>query len=451
LAAGCLAVTVGGVAGIVGRLAPRAWPAAALAGAWVLLSPYAALLHVLVASEHLFLALSLGALWAGTRWLAGAPWHGGASWPWGAVAVVLASAATSTRFVGAAVVGALGVGVLVLGRGARSRKLAVAAGVAVAGLAPALVWSQATARAAGVATRTLAWHPPDRVQWRGVVETVTAWVVPADAPTAARLLAVAAVTGLVVVAGRGWWGALRPDLRGGSRVPGPGPAVAPPAEAGPWLLLATTFAVLYVLAVVATHALFDRAVPIGQRLLVPLQPPLAVTVAVGATWWWRNAAPAWPASRRRAVLVGGVVAALAVLVPLRGSWWPLVEPGRPWAPDPATTDTGRWLTARPEGAVVAANDPALAWQSSGHVAVALPVRTSAPTGIDNPRFGDDLVELRRLLAERGGVAVVYGTSAVLNPHVAGVDDLRGVGFEVVATFDDAVVLAPAWPGGDPMG
>lgn len=442
LAAACLGATVGGVAWIVARLAPRSWPAAVLAGTWVLLSPYVALLHVLVASEHLFLALSLGALWSGGRWSAGAAWRGGPSWPWGVAAVVLAAAATSTRFVGAAVVGALCLAVLAHGRGSLRWRSAVAAGVAVAGLAPALVWSQSTARAAGVATRTLAWHPPDRVQWEGVVETVTAWVVPTDAPTVVRLLVVASGVGLVLVAGRGWWLVLRSGARSGS-VGGEGSSLPPrPAEAGPWLLLSSAYVVLYLLAVVATHALFDRAVPIGQRLLVPVQPPLAVNVAVGVTWWWRAVAPAWSQRRRLASGIGGGVVALAVLVALCGSWWPLVEPGRPWAPDPAVTDTGRWLTARPEGSVVASNDPALAWQSSGHVAVALPVRTSAPTGIANPRFEDDLAELRRLLDEGGGVAVVYGTSAVLNPHVAGVADLRAAGFEVMATFADAVVLVP---------
>lgn len=423
----CLAATVGGTGWIVGRLAPRAWAAAAAAGLWVLLSPHAALLHVLVASEHLFLALALGSLWSASRWLADHPWRDGASWPWAVVAVGLATAATLTRYVGAAVVVALAVGVLVVGAGSWWRRVGRAAAVAAVGLVPALVWSQVTARQAGVATRTVAWHPPDRVQWESVVDTVVGWLVPADAATGWRVLVVAVAVGVLLVAGWGWATAVR---RG-----------APP-EARPWLVLAVTFVVGYLAVVVATHSLLDRAVPVGQRLLLPVQPPVAVTVAVGLAWAWRATAPGWAPASRRLAAAGAVVLAVAVAVPLRSTWWPLVEPGRPWPADPATTPTGRYLADVADDAVLASNDPALAWHSSGRTTIALPVRTSAPTGLDNPAFADDLDELADVLAERDGVAVVYTTSAFLNPHVASVVDLESAGFEVVATFEDAVVLAP---------
>ena len=89
--------------------------------------------------------------------------------------------------------------------------------------------------------------------------------------------------------------------------------------------------------------------------------------------------------------------------------------------------------------MLAANDPALVWASTDRAAIALPVRTYAPSGRDNPRFDAQLDELADVLG-CDGVAVVYSSSALLNPHVAGVGDLVGSGLTVVATFDDATVL-----------
>jgi hypothetical protein len=447
LAVVSLAVTVALVARITWRLAPGAWPAAAVAGLVVLLSPLVALLHVLVASEHLFLALSLGSLWcAATHFGAtGVAGRGSCPAPWaergGVAAVLLAGAATSTRFAGVAVVAALVVGELTFGAGGWRRRVAGSALVAAVGVGPAWAWSMATSRAAGVPPRDVGWHPPDREQWESVADTVLGWLAPATASTPWRVATVALALLALGAAVLGWWramGARRASAAAADRSAGSGQPA--PAEAAPWLVLATTFVVVEFGVVLATHTLADRAVPIGQRMVVPLLPPVAVTVAAGAAWWWRSVAPA--EFRRRAVMVAMAAVAVVGLAPLRSTWWSLAAPGRPW-PDPVEeTPTARWLAGLPPEAVVASNDPSLAWQSSGNFTIAVPVRRSAPTGEVNPRVAVDLVELREGLVQRHGVAVIYRSAAFFHPDAAGVGDLEAAGFDVVATFDDATVLSP---------
>ena len=444
---------------------------AAAAAGLVLVQPYLALLSVLVASELLYLPLALAALWCATRRLAGG------STRWLVAAMALGGAATLTRFIGLSVVAAVVAAELLWGPGAPGRRAVRALGAGALAALPALVWSWSVGQAAGVAVRTLAWHPPDRAQWELAVASVVEWVVPPEAPTAQRVLLVLLALDAVVLAVLGWRGrrpgtaplddADRPAATSaGAAPPGPGD-LAPSArldEGSAWLRLVGLASTLYVLALLATHTLFDRVVPVGQRLLTPLVPALAVTLAAGVARVWTTpvaggdvaagevaaGAAVRPARLRPALVVATAVVSLAgawVVVDHASAWWDLTRPGRPWPGDPAATPTAERLRQVPAEGLLASNDPALTWQTSGRFTIPVPVRESAPTGRTNERFDEDLAELGQVLRQRDGVAVLYALSSLVNPHNATVEELeRGAGLEVVATFDDAVVLAPA-PGG----
>lgn len=112
---------------------PGIWLAAALL--WVALCGTVVSMNETVWSEPLFLALSVWCLIAGERWIRGAGWR------WGLLAVALAAAALSVRYVGICLVAALGVRVLQEGGGVRR---VVGRGAAVAAsIVPMVLWYSA--------------------------------------------------------------------------------------------------------------------------------------------------------------------------------------------------------------------------------------------------------------------------------------------------------------------
>jgi len=464
LAFGALLALVGWItwslvgAGRSDRSALGAAVATAVVVVVVGIQPYLALLSVLVASEPLYVVVALAAVWCFVRWVARS--SGGPPAVDGLLvgAFALAAAGALTRFVGLSLVGALGVALVLLAGGPIGRRLLVGAGAVAAAAAPALAWTVVVGRQAGTSVRTVVWHPPDEPQWRLAASSIQEWVVPPDASTPWRAVLSVAAALAVLVSAWGWSVVIRSEGRVGL--------------ARPWVVTVALALVSYLVVVVATHSLLDRVVPIGQRLFTPIVPLVVITVVVGFAHAVARPTPtptptptepvdvdarSAPSTSTGSggsggsggrVLGGRVLGAVGlvvvgvVVIGLGGSWWNLAEPGRPWPADPATTPTGAYLNALDDDALIVANDPSLAWQTAERQTIALPVRTYAATGRPNPAFDAEVRQVGDLVRARDGVAVVYRLAAFVNPQTTTLADLESLaGLEVVATFDDAVVLA----------
>lgn len=429
VAAGAVAaLTAVLVARLVGRGTRAApWAAGAAVGL-VVVQPWFARLHAVVASEPLFLALVLAALALGAHALAEpdrSPPDRRTVPPVLAAAFVLGTVASGVRFAGVAVVVALALATALVGPGRPARRAALAGGLGALALLPSLAWSRWVEAEAGAPLRDVAWHPPGRTAWEGVASALTAWVVPPDAPTAARVVAVALAATAVAGGAWGWFRAVH-ERRA-------------PATARPWLVLVAAWSATYLGVVVATTALVDRMVPLNGRLLLPLLAPLVVTVVAGLVWLVRLAAPP---RARLPLATGAAVVVVAVVVGQAGTWRDLLADGRGFDVDPTTTASAR-LVADLDAPVLAANDPALVWRVTGRRVLALPQAVRGATGEPNPTVDEELRELGEVLAEEDGVAVVHVSAAFANPGVVGVDRLvRDAGLEVVASTDEVTVLAP---------
>ncbi|MCC5952223.1 MAG: glycosyltransferase family 39 protein [Acidimicrobiia bacterium] len=416
---------VGGVAGISTRLSGSVL-AGAVAGLLLVAQPDVLLLHLLVAAEPLFLVLLLAGTWCLARRLSGA------SGRWLVAAFALAGSAALTRYAGLPVVVAFAAAIALWDRGsARQRVLRATGGLAAA--LPTLAWSWWTSNAAGVSNRRLVVQAPDDAQWRFVVENVLRWVSPPDAVTAARAVVVGAVVVTLIGAAVALVAAgnRRSTLAGGEDPP----SADAVDEATAWLRVVAVVAPAYVAGVVATHVLFDRGVPIGGRLMVPLLPWLLPVIAVGVVRLVEAAAP-----RHQQWVTGAlVVVAAAVILPVGSGVWDVTgrDTVRPPAEQTATAD---YLRSLDTDALVVSNDPALVWFTSGQEAIPVPRRSDAPTGVANDAFDVHLAEAAALLEERAGAVVLYRTATLFGPHFARVEDFEAHGFAVVKEGDEAVVL-----------
>lgn len=434
------AVTTALVTGAVTTLTSRprsgtsagVWVVVGFAAAVLVVQPWFALVHVVVASEPLYLALSMLALVLGAKALAPqTPRRSGAasrrSEGWLAAAFLVAALCGGVRFTGVAVTAALGLGTLVYGPGPSWRRTRMAILGVVVGVVPLGWWTRFVERDAGAPIREVTWHPPGRADLELAVSEVTAWIVPRQDPTVLRVTTVLMVAGGVLLACAGWWRALRS--------PAPAPAVA-----RSWLLLAAVSGAGHLAVLLATRSLADRVVPINGRLLFPVLVPVVVSVAAGLVWWWRLAAPQRLARVGPAVV--GLVGALLVggFVVANSEGWRVAM--RADGVDPLRTPTSQTIRdlAAP---LLAANDPALAWRITGAQVIVVPSVYDNASGKPNQQLDEHLEELVEVLEERDGVVVLYDDAAFFNPGLVGVEELTGdAGMVVLAELEGATVLAP---------
>jgi len=439
-----LGVLVAAVAWATYRIG-RSLLAAAVAALVVALPVDAALLLVTVSSEPLFCALVFLSVMAAVRYLVG----GGPAWM--AATFALAGAATLTRYAGVAVIAGLA---LALGRftpvapEARSRwTRVVPLGAGALAVLPAVAWSVWTSRAAGVPTRLVGWHPPGRAQWDYAASTLTSWVVGPSAPWGVRVVVVAGALGLVVLAFVGWRHQWSPQPATGTGGDPGGDLGGMMARA--WWRVVAMVVPAYLLVVVATHTLFDRVVPRGGRLLVPILalvvPLVAGGVAVRVRQWRHD-------GRHRLVVAAATAAAALVVVSVvsTSATWREQLAGDPGVvPAERSSATTAWLDQLPDGVVVASNEPAFTWLSvPNRQVISVPVRDFAAAGRPNPDFPRHLEELADAVAGGRGVVVLYDVPAALSPeYVTAAELLSDVGLQVVAVTGDATVFASDPPPG----
>lgn len=389
--------------------------AGAIAGV-ALLVPYVSLQTYLFAlSEPLYTALSVGAIFALATYL-----RSPGARPLAAL-TLLASAAALTRFIGLALVATSVVAVFALASGERARRIRHAAIAALAAV-PTIVWSLYSSSQAERSVLRVGWHPPDRSDLEGMVRTATEWFVPPGAPTALRLVVLAAVVAVAAVA-------IVATVRGGSKkAPGSAALVAC------WLYVAA-----YVGFLLASVTLLeDRFVPLEGRQLAPLWPVVVVAITAGAARWWRR-------DRPRVV----VAAAALVAVALAGTGLYLaVDSGERLAEGPPTLaeeaggdEVDDFLADLPAEVVLFSNSPAAAYDSTARYVMSVPQRELPGSGTPNPDLGTDLAELAEIVEEHDTVIVMYSLGAFLSPYLITTDELQeSLDLEPIAELPNAVIL-----------
>jgi hypothetical protein len=385
-----------GATAVLTALLARRLGASTLAGAGagvaVVVTGAAALTFAAVATETLFLPLSLVALVNLARAAGREPTDPSRRAAL-AVFVASASAAALTRHAGFALVAT---GMIVLARrdaGPRPvRRVLVVGSLTAAVPALALAWARSQP----------GWRagPSFQDRWDELLtpaSSVAHWFAPGDGPaTAATVAVVVVVAAAAVGAGVAVIAAGRRTLEA--------PMVA--RERRTALVVAAVYAVAYVGVVTLSGWWLDRNVPfLDWRLALPLAPVTMAVLAAGAEAAVRLAA-------RRSPRSGGItfalvtVAALAIVtanaVHTSRHVWTRAVSGV-WAA-PTRYPTMRAVTGLPDQVLVFANQPSAVYALSGRPVLTLPLRHSTMTGAPNPNAERDLGQLVALLA--GGRAVV---------------------------------------------
>ncbi len=408
-AARALAVVAVAANAALTLLIGRRWTGSTLVGAGcallVVTESDHLLLHSLVSSEPLYLTATLGCVLAADRWVR----EGTVAAL--AVAAGAAGVAWLVRFSGVAVVAALAVTVLVVSR-RRVRDLAVVAAAALPAVAWILHTESSPYREAHREIRSLPWSEVE-----SMFDTVQRWILSDAASSTTRWFVCAgvfaAVIGGIVVLGR--------------RA----------------LLPATTIVAHTAVVVVSVVAV--RKLPVGDRMLMPLQPLVICLAATGVVGAIRLLTARWPAPRRVPVAAGGVVALGAVLVAL-ALWHQAVavdslEPAR--MPDAQPELLAR-LDGLPADTVVFSNDATAFYLVSERPAVSVPARRWQESEAVNEGFDDELADLVDLVREGRAVVVLYPGAAFFNDDLVTAAELDVAGIDQVEV-DGAVLVTAAGP------
>lgn len=326
-----------------------------------------------------------------------------------AAVCALLVAATATRYLGVAAVGAAAAALALRRRWADA---AVALGVPLAALAGWLAW----AAPADPTGRAVAWHPPAVAEWRGAVEAVSRWWSPVPAAEGLRLaVTVALVAAAVVALGR---------------------AAAARRRAGdPLVLVATLFLAAYGAALLVSKSLVDALTPIDTRLLSPVLPVLAVALAAAAPAAGRAAAVA--AALAVAVVAGQAVRTVAWSVDHRDE--PRGYASELWRRSPTLAA----LRELPPGVAVYTNDRAAVYLGTGRTARTVPRRTDPWTRRPDPDLAEDVDRLAAdVAAGRAVVVWFHGEAPGVLPEA---ELVRRAGITDAVEHFDATVHGPAAP------
>jgi hypothetical protein len=459
-----LAVVAAGVTALLVLALTRRWTGSlawgVAAAATVALEPGLVGLSTLASSEPLYLPLGVGAVVAADRWWERGGADGGdgdgRALAWFAAAAVLAGAAWTVRFSGAALVGALGLAAVVRWVVVRRRAAPVAEGptaggcpdggadgaaprrveeagprpapwrslvlqlavLAVAAL-PASVW--ALSREASPyreAHRRLRGLPGTEVG--SMVDTVGSWFASTASGTAAGVVLVAVVA--LVVVGVGALGAR---------------AVVPVAAV-----------VLHVVLVVVS-ASYLRQLPVGGRMLAPVQPvvvALAVTglaatsTHVAGRWvGWRagraagGRLPAAPAVASSAVALVVTVAVLAAHLLPTGQVPRAVPPG-------SVPELEAAVARVPDDVALFSNDATGVYLVTGRDAVSVPSRRWQESDVVDEGYPDHLADLVALVEGGRAVVVLFPVTAFFDDGPTTTAELEEAGLRVERLGDGTVVV-----------
>lgn len=384
-------------------------PIAALTAALLLmLTPAMVVVHASVLSEPLFLALVASF----TMVMARAP--AGAAEPRAhlrrlATLSVIAAFAALVRYAGLALIGAIGLEVLLTHRqaplGPRVRNAALSMLLPVV---PFGWWTLSRpARTEGVAVRHVGLYLDGlgATLWEGAM-TLGRWLNPSqESESVWRVMpgAIAVLIGLVLLARRAW-----------PVTPEPGRRVV--RSAG---IVATCYLGL----VGASRLLADGHIPLDDRLLSPVMLLAAPVLAVLCVAFWGDARID---GVRRMIVAGIVVSWLWGASEIGHWWWSIyAEDGGDFASrDWALSPTLAQLASVPPGTPIYTNWPAAIWFHTGRATRFMP---QSPDAVTAAKWGEQV-------ARSGGVVLFFGTNGpdVVEPERT----LRDSGLVKRASFAD---------------
>ncbi len=323
--------------------------------------------------------------------------------------VLLAGAASFTRFLGLALAGTAIILIATRNRRPLAARLSRAAIIGVLAASPGIVWQLwKTATSATGGAGVFAVHLPTDVGPKSKA-ILAGWVNGrllfftsldhiADWPTllVGIGLVVLVVAGLVLA---------RPRADGADTEDGDEADDAPRRFSTELTLVVFLFAALYLALLWITVAFFVRMTPFAnERMWLPVLPGVLIVV-VSALWnLGRNA---WRRGIGPRVLVGLAIVVVAAPICVwhidsASSAYRRARSLAPIRPAPFA-DLYRRIEKLPAGALVFTGDAYSVWYETGHFAASLPIRKSPWTGKPNPDYRTELGELAPVLCRHPGI------------------------------------------------
>jgi len=357
------------------------------------ISPDLLLIHAMVWSEPLYIALMLSAVLALLGYLTGrhrvAPLL---------IAAICVGLACLTRYAGGALVAAGTLAILLLHDSTRGRRLLHAILFAAIASAPLLAWIVYNLLSAGTAMhRSIGFHPISTELLRQMARTVGAWWLPDYIPVALRVV-------LISLYGATGIAALIAIFRRSADATG---ANAQASAASIALLkLLVVFSAVYVLMLMISISFFDNDTPLDERILSPL----FVTGLLFNVVALKCILPQFLDARPFRIAVG--LSCIALMIAYGFSSWAIVKDashdGLMWGKrkftDPALHDVIASLSAR---IVLYSNAPRPLAANVGRRVQPLPKRISDESTVaKQEQFEIDLARLRKQMDD-GSARVVF--------------------------------------------
>lgn len=408
--------------GVLGLRITKGSIALAAGTALLCMQAYFLQLFGFVQSEPLYLVTSLAALLVVARYLA-KPTRGlliGF--------VVLAAAASCTRFVGISVIVAGALVIAWWSPGNPRDRWRRAGWTFLGALTPLALFTAWSSWAAREGRSRVGFHLPSTSDFRDVLNSVPRWLVPIDPMraittserTGYSLVVLVVLVGVTVLA---------------CFVYRPG---QPRTEADRLVGLCATTLGGYLLVVLAARTFSDASASFqfGGRLLVPALPLLWLTCA-GIVARFAEV-HLGERAHRTMLAVGLVVTVLACGLIAQASSDVLGWPSGDGVATPASASpTLAALQGLAPGAVVFTNDPGRVWRETGVHALALPSKRLPLTNAPNEDLAADEREMVALLRERGGYVVLLDGPYLTTLHLVPEQELvTSVGLQQLEQFPD---------------
>ena len=420
------------VVGLIVRRLSSSWVAAILSAGLVATQPEQFLWHTWVMSEPLFtclMLLSLGAILRLQRADRTLGW-------WTVLAGILVASATLTRLVGASLLLAGGLWLLLASKGAwRRRLLRGAAFALIAGL-PVLAWLvYAAGDTTGIANRQLTFHGIDQDLVRLFSAELSSWFVPHEVPLPTMVRAGLAI--LLAVGATLWlvWRRMAPEAVEQRTASSPSVIRRLGVSDPSWLLLLTIAAYGLVLAVNSLFLDASTSPSAVPRYLAPL----FVIVVI----FFASSIP--PAIRQAGSIKWPVYAVLAYAVALMAiyGWQSARLLSDPVSAIGYTGYRYTWpeftaaLQTIDQQRPILSNNPELVYVLAGRPAYVRPIRFDQYQQAFREDYEEQMAFAENLLTE-GALLIVFHPVEEADQAV-----IERAGLQPVEVFPDATILASA--------
>jgi 4-amino-4-deoxy-L-arabinose transferase-like glycosyltransferase len=361
--------------GILGWRMTRSLPSGLMLAALFVANGSLLRVHTSALSEPLFIFLGLLAFWGFDLYF-----ERDAHWLWLLVCGSLAGMAYLTRYAGLALAGTFVLALLALHRTWRRRATAV--GVFGASLFPWIAgWAIRNSLVGGTVTnRVLVWHPINLGSFDAALRTVSMFLMPIESwrrelykiPGFFPVLIFAILAAILIWTAWKIWGGLRTTRSGRTQVVS---------------LTGGLFVLGYLASILVAMSFFDASTKFKLRILSPIYVALLMLAVALGSWAW---------SRRRELVLGVVVAILALSSFGQAA---LVAELRKGGQGYASF---RWYDSKamaylrdlPAGLIVYTNEPGAVYLYTGRGAHVLPDRVDPVTAASRPGFERGLEQVQ---------------------------------------------------------